>query len=140
MGLRRQKRSVASVMILSLVLKLVIAAVHVPMTFAATATKTSDLSATASSGLEVVICGPSGVRKVVFDKNGTPTELPVGPSNISEACALCAALHVAACAMGVDHEQLAGALSYGQKVEWIATALFEPKVPRCACGHDPPAV
>lgn len=139
----RKQRRYTSVVMLSLILKLIISGLHVPMSLAAAGLTTSggtqDVSSSAQSISQFVICTPTGTKTFILDENGDPVEVPT-PSNAATECGLCSLLQA-----GTPH--LTPELITTQPPQLTSVAVHReydapctPSAPQLARGQDPPKV
>lgn len=128
-------------MALSLVLKLIIAGLHVPMALAAfgASAEANAASPQAQSFLQFVICTPSGVKALTLDANGNPTDVPA-PPQASADCGVCSALQTGLAALGPEAVSIAHPHSNATALVGAHHAPCTPSAPRLARGHDPPQV
>ncbi len=139
----RRQRRYASVIALSIALKLIIAGLHVPMAVAAIGTAgagDANVGAVpASSFTQFIICTPSGVKTLTLDKNGEPIEVPTAPQALAD-CGLCSVLHAGLTALAPSAVSVALPHSHLAAVLGAPDAPCTPSAPRLARGHDPPQV
>ncbi len=137
---RRQRRYV-SVIALSLVLKLIIVGLHVPMAVAAVGVgidgDANAASTQAPSFTQFIICTPRGVKTLTLDENGAPIDVPNAPQATTD-CGLCSVLHAGLAALAPEAVSVASPYNTSPALLAAHEAPCTPSAPRLALGHDPP--
>lgn len=122
-------------MALSLVLKLIIAGLHVPMAFASG--EATGASTSAPGLTQLIICTPGGVKKLVLDEDGAPSDGPVMPQAALD-CGLCSVLQAGLATLASDAADVALPDLIAYAVSPVPHAACTPGAPELARGHDPP--
>lgn len=139
----RRQRQCALVLVLSLLLKLIVAGLHVPMAVAAAGVGPSgsaqDVSAPTQSLSQLIICTPSGIKTLIFDEDGHPSEAPTAPQ-VTIDCGLCSVLQAGSAGLTPDQVSATVPQITSVMVVFGRDAPCTPGAPRFARGQDPPQV
>jgi len=129
------------VVALSLVLKVIIAGLHVPLAVAGvgSADGTPGVAAQSANFAQFIICTPTGIKTFTLDENGDPTEVPTTPHVLAD-CGVCSVLQTGVVALTPVADIYRLEQSPPAAVSSTHDVLCPPSAPRLARGYDPPRV
>lgn len=135
----RRQSWIARVTVVSLLLKLAVAALHMPLALAASPgiEPGAHPSASNTTLTQVVICTPTGLHTLTLDGDGNPVDAPSAPSMAPE-CGLCSVLNVGLNTTLPEASALAAPVQTTASVAKSHDAVCHPEPLRLAHGYDPP--